>query len=119
MRRKPGVLIPVERSILAVAFERHAAGEPEFHGYGMARDMRAEGESRRLTGYGTLYRALGRLETAGLLESRWEDAEAAFAEDRPRRRLYHITALGEKALEGAPAPLAPARPGARRVAAQS
>lgn len=118
MRRKPGTLIPVERSILAVALERHAAGAAEFHGYAMARDMRAEGESRSLTGYGTLYRALGRLETAGLLASRWEEADAAFAEDRPRRRLYRITALGEQALEAAAAS-APAAPRARRMAQQS
>ena len=30
---------------------------------------------RRLTAYGTLYRALGRLEEMGLLRSRWEDPE--------------------------------------------
>jgi PadR family transcriptional regulator PadR len=118
MRRKPGTLIPVERSILTVALYRHAAGESEFHGYAMARDMRAEGESRSLTGYGTLYRALGRLETAGLLTSRWEDADIAFAEDRPRRRLYRITALSVQALEKTAAP-APTGPGARRMAEQS
>jgi hypothetical protein len=29
-----------------------------------------------------------------LLESRWEDPDAAAAEARPRRRLYHITTAG-------------------------
>ena len=41
------------------------------------------------------------METAGLLESRWEDAELSEAEGRPRRRLYRVTGLGEAALADA------------------
>ena len=41
------------------------------------------------------------METAGLLESRWEDAAIAEAEGRPRRRLYRVTGLGEAALADA------------------
>ena len=48
--------------------------------------------SKALTGHGTLYKALGRLEELGLLASRWEDPEAV--EGRPRRRLYELTGRG-------------------------
>ena len=64
------------------------------------------GSSKALTGHGTLYKALGRLEEFGLLASRWEDAEAA--EGRPRRRLYELTGQGVEAAT---------RPAGRPVAA--
>ncbi|HET7738374.1 MAG TPA: helix-turn-helix transcriptional regulator [Tepidiformaceae bacterium] len=105
MRRKPGTLIPIELAILSAAIDLRTGGEDEFHGYAIARSMRGDDAGRQLTGYGTLYRALERLETAGLLESRWEDPELAFAEDRPRRRLYHITALGQEAAVNAAVPV--------------
>ena len=63
----------------------------------MIRDNAGAG---RLTAHGTLYKALGRLADAGLLEYRWEDAEPALAEGRPRRRLYQITSAGQRALAG-------------------
>jgi len=53
---------------------------------------------RALTGYGTLYRALGRLEQMRFVESGWEDPHDAADENRPRRRLYTLTAAGETAL---------------------
>ena len=56
------------------------------------------GEGSTLTAHGTLYKALGRLEKAGLLESEWEDAAAAEDEGRPRRRLYSVTGAGALAL---------------------
>jgi hypothetical protein len=39
-----------------------------------------------------------------MLSSRWEDPESAAAERRPVRRLYKITAAGEKARADAPMP---------------
>lgn len=51
-----------------------------------------------LTAHGTLYKALGRMETVGLPASTWEDPEAAAADGRPRRRLHEITAAGRTAL---------------------
>ena len=54
--------------------------------------------AKLLTAYGTLYRALSRLEKAGFLTSRWEDISSLAKESRPRRRLYHITEAGAKAL---------------------
>jgi PadR family transcriptional regulator, regulatory protein PadR len=55
---------------------------------------------------GTVYPALRRLDRAGLLESGWEDAEAARAEGRPRRRTYELTPAGRAALPGADRKLA-------------
>lgn len=48
---------------------------------------------------GTVYPMLARLENAGWLESRWEDAGPA-NEGRPRRRLYRLTGLGERMAYG-------------------
>jgi DNA-binding PadR family transcriptional regulator len=104
MRRKPGTLVPLEHSILSAAAERIARGEGDFHGYGIAREMQDRGDSRQLTAYGTLYRALERLEGFGFLESHWEDPEAAALERRPVRRIYRLTAAGERALRRADAP---------------
>jgi DNA-binding PadR family transcriptional regulator len=102
MRRKPGSLVPLELAICAAASDLRRGGIDEFHGYLIAREIREHGESRLLTAYGTLYRALGRLEAMGLLASRWEDANAAAAENRPRRRFYSLTAAGvEAAVEAA------------------
>jgi DNA-binding PadR family transcriptional regulator len=67
-------------------------GATEFHGYELARQIGTAMNRRLLTGYGTLYRALARLEDMGLLSSRREDAEVAAQENRPRRRLYTLTA---------------------------
>lgn len=117
MRRKPGTLIPIERSLLAAAVAFRVAGQDEFHGYAIARSMQGEDGRRPLTGYGTLYRALERLENAGLLQSRWEDPELAFEEDRPRRRLYSITALGQQAAAQAEAPEVAGCPCPKRVGA--
>ena len=104
MRRRPGTLLPIELSILGAAVDLARGGEPEFHCYAVAKEIRERGEARRLTAHGTLYRALDRLEVAGMLESRLEEAEAAAAENRPRRHLYRITALGDKAYSTAHAP---------------
>ena len=49
---------------------------------------------------GTLYPILLRLEQARWLESRWEDGDPRKL-GRPRRRLYRVTALGEKAFKDA------------------
>ena len=62
------------------------AGGPK-HGYAMTEDIAAIADLR--LGPGTLYGAIARLESRGLIEP-------AGAEDR--RNPYRITALGEKAL---------------------
>lgn len=50
---------------------------------------------------GTVYPALDRLEHAGYLRSKWEDASAAHAEGRPARRYFTLTASGAAALRAA------------------
>ena len=118
MRRKKGSLIPIERSLIAAALDAHGRGKAEFHGYGIAKEMRDREGARRLTAHGTLYRALDRLQEAGLLASRWEDPLIAADEGRPRRRLYRLTAAGQRAASEAPAESAPARGSLRQGAAQ-
>ena len=95
-RRKPGTLRPIEVDILGAGLDCRREGE--FYGFELARSIAGGGAVRKLTSHGTLYKALGRLEDAGLLASRWEDANLAAAEGRPRRRLYTITGEGERRL---------------------
>jgi DNA-binding PadR family transcriptional regulator len=99
--RKPNVLLPIELSILEAGILLVREGAPEFHGYAIATVIRDQEEGRRLTAHGTLYRALDRMEKAGLLTSRIEDPEVAASENRPRRRLYVVSAQGRKAAEAA------------------
>ena len=110
-RRKAGTLVPLETEILGAALSLLRSGEATFHGFGLAHAMREHRGSRALTGPGTLYKALGRLEEFGLLTSRWEDVAAT--EGRPRRRLYELTGQGAHVAEQAladNADLAPGRP---------
>jgi DNA-binding PadR family transcriptional regulator len=96
-RRKRGTLVALETEILGAALSLSRSGQATFHGFGLAHALREQGGSRALTGHGTLYKALGRLEEFGLLASRWEDAAAA--EGRPRRRLYELTGDGVRVAE--------------------
>ena len=66
----------------------------DFYGYQIAKQLADVSDQRLLTAYGTLYRALGRLEKMGLLQSRWEDPQRAADENRPGRRLYALTGEG-------------------------
>jgi DNA-binding PadR family transcriptional regulator len=116
MRRKAGTLLPIEIALLQSALALLRGGAPEFHGYLIAKEIREQEDARRLTAHGTLYRALERLEKAGLLASRWEDPSMAASEDRPRRRLYHITAEGEAAVQQALHASAPATSVRRKLA---
>lgn len=98
MRRREGALVPLEISILEVSLELRARGTAEAHGFLLAKEVRDGRHARRLTAYGTLYKALDRLERAGHLTSRWEDPQNAAREGRPRRRFYRLTLAGETAL---------------------
>lgn len=99
MRRKDGALVPLEISILETGFELARRGVPEAHGFLFAREMRDRQGARRLTAFGTLYKALDRLERGGFLASRWEDPMVAAEAGRPRRRFYRVTTVGERILE--------------------
>ena len=98
MRRKPGVILPLEASILGTAVDLARGGVEEFHGFELAKRLREAEGRRNLTAHGTLYKALTSMEKAGLLSSVWEDADEATGEGRPRRRLYSITTSGRSAL---------------------
>lgn len=98
--RKPGTLLPLEAEILSAVATRGTQGA---HGFVIAQDLAGGNESSKsLVGHGTLYKALDRLRTRGLLSAEWEDSTAAEAAGRPRRRLYWITAAGAKVLTDAP-----------------
>jgi PadR family transcriptional regulator PadR len=115
VRRKPGTLVPLELAICDAAATLRRRGAAEFHGYEIAKALGNAADARLLTAYGTLYRALGRLEKMGVLCSRWEDPQIPARENRPGRRLYTLTALGETALDDAHLRWeAGARPRARR-----
>lgn len=101
MRRREGALVPLETAILAAGLDLRSAGQPEFHGFLLAKAIRDDDHARGLTAHGTLYKALDRMERMGLLESRWEVPDVAAAEGRPRRRFYRVTSQGERALNDA------------------
>jgi len=90
MRRKSGALTPIEYSILNAAVNLYRQGG-EFYGFQIAKEIEDREGARRLTGLGTLYRALDRLQEQGFLSRRWEDPAIAAQENRPRRRLYQVT----------------------------
>ena len=91
MRRKPGEIIPIERSILLAASRMRGRGIEQFHGFRIAKEIKDQDGARRLTAHGTLYRALARLERQGYLTSHWEDPLVAAKENRPRRKFYTLT----------------------------
>lgn len=101
MRRKAGALVPLELSVLDAGIAFRRLGVAEFHGFMIAKEIKERDSARLLTAYGTLYKALDRMEKAGLVTSRWEDPLAAAAENRPRRRLYQVSVAGETALADA------------------
>jgi PadR family transcriptional regulator, regulatory protein PadR len=93
--------VPLELAICTSAVELRRGGIDQFHGYEIARHLGDAADRRLLTAYGTLYRALARLEKMGLLRSRWENPEIPARENRPGRRLYTLTAAGVAAVEEA------------------
>ena len=107
VRRKRDALLPLEVSILENGVLLRQRGVEEFHGFAIAKELRDTERARSLTAHGTLYKALERMERSGLLESHWENPLVAAEEGRPRRRLYRVTGLGERALRS-PAAVRPA-----------
>lgn len=92
-------LRPVELQVLA------SLRSGNRHGYGILQEIEARGEGGGAPGLVTLYRALKRMEKAGLVER-----AAAAALDDPdddRRRRYRITALGKRVLRAEALRLSP------------
>lgn len=98
MRLKSGALAPLEVALLEAAMDFMCDGIDEFHGYLIANRIRQKAKSRSLPAFGSLYKALDRLETDSFLTSRWEDVTVAVNRGRPPRRLYRVTAAGHHAL---------------------
>ena len=101
MRRKAGSLVPLELAICTAALGLRDRGVEQFHGYLIAKELKDATDAKLLTAYGTLYRALGRLEQMGLVTSAWEDPQIPADENRPRRRLYALTPDGQTAVANA------------------
>lgn len=98
MRRRPDTLLPLEAAILQQLASIAGSGVHDMYGFELARRIAEAKGARQLTGHGTLYKALARLDRAGFVESRWEDPDVALAAGRPRRRIYVITPAGGGAL---------------------
>ncbi len=105
------MLLALEVEILLAAADARSTSDGWIHGFRLAKALR--GGDGRLTSHGTLYKALGRLTSAGLLDDEWEDPDSALAEGRPRRRLYQINGTGLAALARAEAEAASTPEGAR------
>src|SRR5262249_14414158 len=73
--------------LLLAAVDRRPA-----HGYAIAEALRERSRETFDLPEGTLYPALHRLERAGRLASRWSEVQGR------RRRVYHLTATGRRAL---------------------
>ena len=84
MRRKQGSLVPLETKILSTAAVLRDEGVKEFYGFQIAKTMGMDSGIY----YGTIYRALKRLQDMGLVNSRWEEQPLDCS--RPRRRLYWL-----------------------------
>lgn len=100
--RPVGRLLDLEYRILELAASAELP-ERTVYGFQLARDLARDAKDS-LIGHGTLYKALGRLSTMGMLEWRWEADSVSDAAGRPRRRLYAITGEGEMALRTRPRP---------------
>lgn len=101
MNRSKDRLIPIEVAILSAALEERRHGTGEFHGFSIGKTLEGAVDSRSIIGHGTLYKALHRLESRGLLASHWEESQAEDRARGARRRLYRITAEGQAALAAA------------------
>jgi len=62
------------------------------HGYAIVESLRERSDGKVVLPSGTVYPALHRLETGGLVNSQWETANGR------RRRVYEITTEGERSL---------------------
>ena len=102
MRRKAGELLPFEQEIIRAAKHLRANGVDEFYGFQISKQIEDERHGRHTkipkglrrviftVGFGTLYRALDRLQKMGVLSCRWEELPPG--ESRPRRRYYKLRA---------------------------
>ena len=74
-----------------------ALTDGHLHGYGIIRDVEARTRGAVTLGTGTLYTALGRLESLALVEA--VEPRSRPADDDERRRYYRLTPLGRAVLQ--------------------
>ena len=71
-----------------------ALAEGDLHGYALKKEVSRRTEGAVSPGAGSLYRAIGQLEEAGLIEeSSWRPGPAL---DDDRRRYFRVTPLGRE-----------------------
>jgi|SRR5581483_12033302 len=69
------------------------------HGFEILRRLEEAGSGALELKEGSLYPALYRLESAGMVRAAWESGDSK--RRGPRRRIYHLTAKGGRRLEEA------------------
>jgi DNA-binding PadR family transcriptional regulator len=79
---------------MAIAHERAVRGEKAFHGYELTKLVRERIGEETAVGHAGIYKALERLERAGVLASKWEELPLDQRPQRPPRRIYWLTGLG-------------------------
>lgn len=72
--------------------------EGKKHGYAITREVEARTAGKIRLGPGSLYYALARLETAGLIEETAARGDAGAAPHSERRRYYRLTSAGRSRL---------------------
>jgi PadR family transcriptional regulator PadR len=87
-------LVQLRKGVMELIVLRLLARDGEMHGYGIVKALDAFG--RFTAGEGTLYPMLKRLESDGLLASRWVEAAAG-----PPRKYYAVTDAGRAFLADA------------------
>lgn len=85
-------MLPLELQLLRALQD---LPEQDSYGASLARFLRGS-EGGSLLGHGTLYKALDRMERAGLITSQWEVGDSTELQ-RPLRRLYRCTGVGVRA----------------------
>jgi DNA-binding PadR family transcriptional regulator len=96
-RRRQGFLLPLEVAVLSAGLDLQLT-DGHFYGFLLAKELSAGDNHSPLVSHGTLYKALSRLTGLGLVNAAWEDPATAEQQGRPRRRLYTVTADGERVL---------------------
>lgn len=91
-------MIDTEAQILRVALDLQAEGTPQFWGFVLTDKLQRLTGTPWPVGYGTIYRALNRLERMGFVASRWEQEAIARDDGRPRRRLYWLLGDPQEAI---------------------
>ncbi len=86
---------PITRSAFYILL---ALADEDRHGLGIASEVAARTDDEVDLGPGTLYNAIKKMLEEGLIQD--SNARPGAGNDDPRRRYYHITRTGRRALRG-------------------